>query len=331
MVASSSTFWRCIAVSFAVAFLTQSLLFATYFHQSASNADKNAVPAVQAFVVDSKSHDTVPIEPSRQLETVMEGVAVSVMLKAPKWFHRRYTVMLHNALANFPPSWKIQVFYNDKWLEKDVLPLHPGLRKLKSGHDRIIWTQIPEKMTRWKPKDIMKSVWLWENMKHENVFLFGGNGALCGNTDVSLDTFLGYDYVGAPWGAYGGKGGDGSSHSFRHRSVMMEILKEHPPDDGDQDYKYFLKHMVKDSTKYKVADRDATVAFGGVSDGTPFLLSGTQPNLNFTTRESILFLCPELKVIFPSLHEPTCFGAHPKPETCRSTICALNDIPPQGC
>jgi len=202
---------------------------------------------------------------------------------------------------------------------------------MQSGHDRIIWTQIPEKMTRWKPKDIMKSVWLWEHMKHDNVFLFGGNGAFCGNTDVSLDRFLIYDYVGAPWNAYGGKGGDGSSHSFRHRSVMLGILKEHPPDDGDQDYKYFLKHMMKDSTKYKIADRDATVAFGGISDNTPLLLSGTQPHLNFTIRERILFICPELKVIFPSLHEPTCFGAHPKPETCRSSICALNDIPPQGC
>ncbi|KAL3937277.1 MAG: hypothetical protein SGBAC_007584 [Bacillariaceae sp.] len=151
-------------------------------------------------------------------------------------------------------------------------------------------------MTRWKPKDIMKSVWIWENMKHENVFLFGGNGALCGNADVSIDQFLGYDYIGAPWQAYGGKGGDGSSHSFRHRSVMLEILKEHPPDDGDQDYKYFLKHM-KDSPKYKIADRDATIAFGGVSDGTPLLLSGIQSNLNFTTRENILFLCPELKMV----------------------------------
>ena len=127
MISSSSTFWRFIAASFAVAFLAQSLLFATYFHHGASNADQNAVPAVQAFVVDSKKHDADSIKPSRQLDTALEGVAVSVMLKAPKWFHRRYTVMLHNALANLPTSWKIQVFYNDKWLEKDVLPLHPGV------------------------------------------------------------------------------------------------------------------------------------------------------------------------------------------------------------
>lgn len=128
MSASNSGFWRFIAVSFAVAFLTQSLLFATYFHQGASNnGDPNSVPVVPAFSVDSKSHDTVAIEPSRQLETVMTGVAVSVMLKAPRWFHRRYTVMLHNTLANLSPSWKIQVFYSDKWLEKDVLPLHPGM------------------------------------------------------------------------------------------------------------------------------------------------------------------------------------------------------------
>ena len=129
MVASrSSSFWRFIAVSFAVAFLTQSLLFATYFHHGASKADRNAdVEDIQAFAAEAKSPEIITVEKSRKLENVMEGVAVSVMLQAPKWFHRRYTVMLHNVLANLPPTWKIQVFYNDRWLEKDVLPLHQGM------------------------------------------------------------------------------------------------------------------------------------------------------------------------------------------------------------
>eukprot|EP00980_Cylindrotheca_fusiformis_P026077 scaffold15305_cov126-Cylindrotheca_fusiformis.AAC.15 len=258
-------------------------------------------------------------------------VAVSVMLKAPKWFHRRYTAMLHNALANLPSSWSIQIFYNEKWLESDVLPLHPGLRMLRETNERIVWTRIPQEMTRWKPKDLLKSSWIWESMIAENVLMFGGNGAFCGNRKVSIDYFLQFDYVGAPWLKYYGKGGDGSSHSFRHRSAMLDIIKEHPPNDGDAEYNYFIKHMIKDSSKYKIAGPNVTAAFAGGTRDTPLLLSGTQAHANWTTRESMLATCPELKIIFPSLHEPSCFGAHPNGEECKKTICALNEIPPQGC
>lgn len=277
----------------------------------------------------TKSSFSTPVSPGGGRANV--GVAVTVMLKAPKWFHRRYTAMLHNVLSNLPSTWNVQIFYNEKWLQKDVLPLHPGLQLLRETNERILWTQIPNEMTRWKPKDVMKSTWLWESIIAENVLLFGGNGAFCGNGRVYVDSFLGLDYVGAPWMKYYGKGGDGSSHSFRHRSAMLDILRDHPPDDEAPDYQYFLKNMMKDGRKYKIADRNDTIAFAGVADGAPLLLSGTQAHSNWTSRDSMLAACPELKIIFPSLHEPSCFGAHPNGEQCKQTICALNEIPPQGC
>ena len=39
------------------------------------------------------------------------GVAVSLLLEEPKWFQRRYTMMVNNIRANIPPDWKIQLFY----------------------------------------------------------------------------------------------------------------------------------------------------------------------------------------------------------------------------
>ena len=294
----------------------------------------------------------IPRSPS---SPTLEGVALTLMLKAPKWFHRRYTVMLHNALANIPnDTWRVQVFMNAAWLEKDVLPLHPGLRSMyhprheeeeerqKKEEDgsswtvgRVIWTPLPTNMTRLKPKEIMKSTWLWENVGAENVLLFGGNGALCANTQSSLNEFLEWDYVGVPWSQFHGQGGDGSTHSFRHRSAMLSILTRNPPNGDDRpDYQFFIEHMLKESSTFKVADRQTTMAFGGVRelDHAPLLLSGTQATLNWTRRENVLMTCPEIKVIFPSMHEPSCFGAHPNGAKCKESICALQDqLPPQGC
>ena len=269
------------------------------------------------------------------------GVAVTLMLKAPKWFARRYTIMLHNVLSNIPENWRVQVFVNTAWLQKDVLPLHPGLNRL-FGYSpspteswtigRVTWTPMPVEFTTMRPKEILKSTWLWNNVLEENVLMFGGNGAFCANGGSTLEDFISYDYVGAPWNRQNGQGGDGSTHSFRHRSAMLSILEKYPPVDESLDYQYFLKYLLQDN--FKVADREMTHFFGGFREWekAPFVISGTQATMNYTMRDNLLSVCPEVKMIFPSMHEPACFGAHPDGLKCKETICALREVlPPQGC
>ena len=56
---------------------------------------------------------------------------------------------------------------------------------------------------------------------------------------------------------------------------------------------------------------------------TVFAASMTLPGVTFEARESFLSYCPELKTIFPSLHDPECFGAKPNGPKCALSICAL--------
>lgn len=243
--------------------------------------------------------------------------------------------MLHNALANIPPTWSLQVFYNEPWLKKDVLLLHPGLERLRS-HPRIVWTPLQAELTKKKPKEVMKSKWLWDSVLAENVLTFTGNGVFCANSKTTVEDFLENDYVGVPWGKFHGIGGDAVSHSLRKRSDMIRILEKHPPEAemDSVDSHYFAKHLIEEGTA-KMANVSTTVLFGGVTDDietAPFVVSGTQAKLEFKRRESLLHVCPELNIIFPSLHEPNCFGAHPDPEKCKASICALQDpLPGHGC
>jgi hypothetical protein len=102
------------------------------------------------------------------------------------------------------------------------------------------------------------------------------------------------------------------------------------------------------TTLFRIASVEQTEMFGGVLHLTtnnatgsgssttlrhvPYVASGTFANLVWHERDTLLQHCPELKTIFPSLHEPTCFGAHPQPDTCRQSICALQEvIPSSGC
>ena len=54
--------------------------------------------------------------------------------------------------------------------------------------------------------------------------------------------------------------------------------------------------------------------------------SGTLPDAPYDERETFLSYCPELKMIFPSLHEPNCFGAKPNPHKCAAAVCATRPL-----
>ena len=164
--------------------------------------------------------------------------------------------------------------------------------------------------------------------------------------------------MGAPWKQLDGVGGDGSSHSYRNRTSMLRLLKyvgEHDRRwEGEAEHVYVLKTMQRYNNEqassggnhlFRIATPEQTQDFGGVlgisaleNEKThvlkhiPYVAAGTFANLVYDQRETLLKHCPELKTIFPSLHEPTCFGAHPKPESCRQSICALQEnIPSSGC
>ena len=54
-----------------------------------------------------------------------------------------------------------------------------------------------------------------------------------------------------------------------------------------------------------------------------FAVSGTLPSLDFKDRDKFIQYCPEVKMFYPSLHDPHCFGATPESDKCAASICAL--------
>ncbi|KAL7566258.1 hypothetical protein ACA910_011318 [Epithemia clementina (nom. ined.)] len=301
--------------------------------------------------------------------SVVGGVAVTLMFRAPQWFHLRYTAMVLNALSNIPDNWKVQIVYNQEWFEETVLPWHPGIKRwFENGHKRIEFTAIPAAMLQpkqqskkhaVKPKHVATSRWFWQSVIAEHVLLFSGNGAFCSNhfdSTAPLDlATTEYDFIGTPWNRYGGQAGDGSSHSYRKRSAMLRIIdyaEKHKVEVGNTAENLWLMHVIEKMNKDKaynhgavairIATEKETHAFGAITNMTgnsskgrvikhiPMVVAGTQSQLTYEDRDTLLKHCPEVKLIFPSLHEPACFGAHPNPAKCKASICALQDEIPQG-
>ena len=282
--------------------------------------------------------------------TAWTGVAVTLALRAPKWFHRRYTVMMNNILANTPETWAVQVFYRPEWWKDEIMSRHRGMQRLIQNQ-RVILTPLPKAFWNSKPKDVYKDTWIWEHMVADRVLMFTGNGMLCAHSIASWDDFEGLDYVGAPWRR--GVGGDGSTHSLRNRKAVLEAIPQYDKKDNGPEHTVLVDTLLRLNKerqgRFRLATVNDTLKFGGTSmlvdtnattsldadyeqKGPPLIVSGTQAHLPWHVREALLGICPEWKLIFPSLHDPNCFGANPNAEKCASSICALQpNRTKQGC
>jgi hypothetical protein len=70
-------------------------------------------------------------------------------------------------------------------------------------------------------------------------------------------------------------------------------------------------------------DSMAYAASGSVYNNDVWAVSGTLPDIPFVDRDKFIGVCPEIKMHYPALHDPHCFGASPNSEKCAASICAL--------
>jgi hypothetical protein len=277
-----------------------------------------------------------------------EGVALGLMLRRPRWWFKRYHFMIQNALVNIPPNWALQLMVNQEWYDKELLPYHRNLQKwIDLQGSRIVVTPLPKTLAKLKPSGVLRDRWVWEHVIADHVLVFHGEGMLCSNSYKTWPDLMHIDYVGIPWGKFNGQGGDGTAHSFRSRPAMLAAMDFHGgkfPDNAKED-SFFVTTLLKmnakadaeknPTTTYHIATPEESNWFGGTSNlqfpnGTldhsvldtwgPMLVSGTQMHLTDEARNHVLGVCPELKVIFPSLHNPHCFGARPNEALCAASL-----------
>ena len=289
---------------------------------------------------------------SNNMTQNFDGVAAILMLNSPKWYQRRYTSTISNALTNTPPTWAVQIFHTGKGLSKAGLDNNPGIQRLQKLYpDRLKLTNLPSDLTNKfgmrKRLLYWTDPWIWKNMLSDRVLVINGGGIICGNSKVSLldttalDTFGQLDYVGTPWAKFQNRGGEGSI-SLRNRKSMLDVIEYRKHDGRMTEDFYFVSNLL-DMNKikfdgkehYRIASKEQTILFGGISTdnfdeskGPPMVIMGTLPNLDNSIRNTVLEICPEIKLIFPVLHNPNCFGAHPNGEKCAKSICALQ--PPEN-
>lgn len=63
-----------------------------------------------------------------------------------------------------------------------------------------------------------------------------------------------------------------------------------------------------------------------VAMGNPFAGVGILSSFSDEDRRKYLDYCPEMKMVFPSLHNPSCFGAETFPGLCFKSLCLTGGL-----
>ncbi|KAL3418600.1 hypothetical protein PVAG01_10316 [Phlyctema vagabunda] len=128
------------------------------------------------------------------------------------------------------PDWPI-VLYTSEGKQPGSLPfrraVEEGRISVRNLPDGIAFTQ------HQAVSQFLTSPWLWDQLAPAgHVLLFQADSILCANSDLRVDDFLGYDFVGAPIyvpanpAAGHGEGLNGGL-SLRNRSMILDIVKNH--------------------------------------------------------------------------------------------------------
>eukprot|EP01031_Cornospumella_fuschlensis_P033219 gene33219-40192_t len=293
------------------------------------------------------------LKPNASAPTPIGGVAMTLLLHSPTWFQRRYTFMIENVAHNVPADWVVQIFHTNTGQSLKGLQINRGIARLVE-RGKVVLTTIPPEVWRAKRKryELMTERWIWDSVLAEQVLVFGGSSIICSNSPRRLAHFAHFDYIGPPWGAFGGRGGEGGI-SLRRRSLMLraidyEFAKLGLPASASaaqlkerqlvaakgwgQEDRFFISRLIEMQKagllpSLRLADRNDSSFFAATGaqllDQAVWAVSGTLPGLAFETRDRFLALCPEMKIFFPALHDPHCFGAQPQSEQCAASVCAL--------
>lgn len=133
-------------------------------------------------------------------------------------------IMLHFTSV-LGPSWGMILFtLQDRWIE----PLSPAFqRHLASGRIEVRFLPKDSELTSSQAVSrFLTSPWLWEQVSlATRILLFQTDSIICSKSQVAVDEYFQYDFVGAPIDPKYGQGYNGGL-SIRNPRLFLQVTRE---------------------------------------------------------------------------------------------------------
>lgn len=172
-------------------------------------------------------------------------------------------LMLHY-MAVVPPDWRFRFMGS----LDSVASINSSVairQAVASG--KLDLTYIPANMSTESQEMISRfltNLWLYETVLQpaEWLLVFQTDSILCANSQQSLNDWLDYDWVGAPWSHEARFGGNGGL-SLRRVSAMIDVLRNQEREDNTEPEDVWLTERLGHRPNAKLANGTLGLTFSG--------------------------------------------------------------------
>ncbi|KAH8894857.1 hypothetical protein GQ53DRAFT_642384 [Thozetella sp. PMI_491] len=172
-------------------------------------------------------------------------------------------LMLH-FISVVPPDWRFR-FMGSVESVQHINTSVAIQEQVRAG--KLDLTYIPSNMTTGSQEEISRfltNLWLYETVLQpaEWLLIFQTDSILCANSRQTLNEYLDYDWVGAPWnptGRYGGNGG----LSLRKVSTIIDVLRNQERVHGSEPEDVWLTDRLGTRPGAKLANGTVSATFSG--------------------------------------------------------------------
>lgn len=172
--------------------------------------------------------------------------------------------LLLHFMSVVPPDWRFR-FMGSVESVKHINSSRAIRDAVDSG--KLDLTYIPANMTTGSQEEIstfLTTLWLYETVLQpaEWLLVFQTDSMLCSNSRQSLNNWLDYDWVGAPWNPNGRFGGNGGL-SLRRVSRIIDVLRNQKRIPGTEPEDVWLTERLGHRPGAKLANGTASLTFSG--------------------------------------------------------------------
>lgn len=179
-------------------------------------------------------------------------------------------LMLH-FISVVPPDWRFRFMGSVESVE--FLNKSMAIREHVAA-GKLDLTYIPANMSTGSQEEISRfltTLWLYETVLQpaEWLLVFQADSILCANSRQTLNDYLEYDWVGAPWNPQGRFGGNGGL-SLRRVSAIIDVLRHQQRIHGSEPEDVWLTERLGHRPGSKLANGTISSAFSGeMHSGNP--------------------------------------------------------------
>ncbi|TVY18062.1 hypothetical protein LARI1_G003680 [Lachnellula arida] len=229
---------------------------------------RNALTVLSMALLCSTSAFRIPTMPEVSLNYGFDSHSPYNTSKVALLVENRVDPILTPLLIHFmsvvPPDWRFRFMGSIESV--DYVNQSSAIRgHVKSG--KLDLTYIPENMTTGSQEEISRfltTLWLYETVLHpaEWLLVFQTDSMLCANSRQSLNNWLEYDWVGAPWDPNGRFGGNGGL-SLRRVSAIVDVLRNQVRAPNSEAEDVWLVERLGHRPGAKLANGTTSLSFSG--------------------------------------------------------------------